>query len=70
MLYKRTLCLVKYSIFNVLCWLWNIDERAELPSVYMYFITNTKQCITYLAVTQLFPVLVLHPEIYILLHFV
>ena len=58
--------------FNVLCWLWNIYEGAELPSV--YFKTNTKHCITYLALTQLFPVLVSHPEMYtlcsILLHFV
>ena len=61
-----------YRLFNVLCWLWNIYEGAELPSV--YFITNTKHCITYLALTQLFPVLVSHPEMYtlcsILLHFV
>ena len=62
----------KYRLFNVLCWLWNKYEGAELPSV--YFITNTKHCITYLAQTQLFPVLVSHPEMYtlysILLHFV
>ena len=61
-----------FRLFNVLCWLWNIYEGAELPSV--YFITNTKHCITYLALTQLFPVLVSHPEMYtvcsILLHFV
>ena len=61
-----------YRLFNVLCWLWNIYEGAELPSV--YFITNTKHCITYLALTQLFPVLVSHPEMYtvcsILLHFI
>ena len=49
-----------YRLFNVLRWLWNIYEGAELPSV--YFITNTKHCITYLALTQLFPVLVSHPE--------
>ena len=54
----------KYRLFNVLCWLWNIYEGAELPSV--YFITNTKHCITYLALTQLFPVLVSHPEMYTL----
>ena len=64
--------IIKYRLFNVLCWLWNIYEGAELPSV--YFITNTKHCITYLAMTQLFPVLVSHPEMYtlcsILLHFV
>ena len=54
----------KYRLFNVLCWLWNIYEGAELPSV--YFITNTKHCITYLALTQLLPVLVSHPEMYIL----
>ena len=63
---------IKYRLFNVLCWLWNIYEGAELPSV--YFIANTKHCITYLALTQLFPVLVSHPEMYslcsILLHFV
>ena len=47
-----------YRVFNVLCWLWNIYERAELPIV--YFITNTKNCITYLALTQLFPVLLTH----------
>ena len=62
----------KYRLFNVLGWLWNIYEGAELPSV--YFITNTKHCITYLALAQLFPVLVSHPEMYtvcsILLHFV
>ena len=62
----------KYRLFNVLCWLWNICEGAELPSV--YFITNTKHCITYLALTQLFSVFVSHPEMYtlcsILLHFV
>ena len=45
-----------YRLFNVLCWLWNIYEGAPLPSV--YFITNTKHCITYLALTQLFPVLI------------
>ena len=64
--------ILTYRLFNVLCWLWNIYEGAELPSV--YFITNTKHCITYLALTQLFPVLVSHPEMYticsILLHFV
>ena len=64
--------LYKYRLFNVLCWLWNIYEGAELPSV--YFITNTKHCITYLALTQLFPVLISHPEMYtlcsILLHYV
>ena len=27
-----------YRLFNVLCWLLNIYEGAELPSV--YFITN------------------------------
>ena len=63
---------ITYRLFNVLRWLWNIYEGAELPSV--YFITNTKHCITYLALTQLFPVLVSHPEMYtlcsILLHFV
>ena len=47
---------VKYRLFNVLCWLWNIYEGAELPSVYL--IINTKHCITYLALTQLFPVFV------------
>ena len=52
----------RYRLFNVLCWLWNIYEGAELPSV--YFITNTKHCITYLALTKLFPVLVSHPEMY------
>ena len=61
-----------YRLYNVLCWLWNIYEGAELPSVYS--ITNTKHCITYLALTQLFPVLISHPEMYklcsILLHFV
>ena len=61
-----------YRLFNVLCWLWNIHEGAELPSV--YFITSTKHCITYLALTQLLPVLVSHPEMdtlcSILLHFV
>ena len=44
-----------YRLFNVLCWLWNIHEGAKLPSV--YFINNTKHCITCLALTQLFPVL-------------
>ena len=53
-----------YRLFNVLCWLWNIYEGAELPSV--YFINNTKHCITYLALTQLFPVLISHPEMYTL----
>ena len=43
-----------YRLFNVLCWLWNIYGGAKLPSV--YFITNTKHCITYLALTKLFPV--------------
>ena len=42
----------KYRLFNVLCWLWNIYEGAELLCV--YFITNTKHCITYLVLTQLF----------------
>ena len=63
---------IKYRLFNVLWWLWNIYEGAELPSV--YFITNTKHCITYLALTQLFPVLNSHPDMYtlcsILLHYV
>ena len=62
-----------YSLINVLCWLWNIYEGSELPNE--YFVTNTKHCITYLALTQLFPMLVSHPEMYtlcsnILLHFV
>ena len=48
----------KYWLFNVLCWLWNIYEGAELLIV--YFITNTKHCITYLALAQLFPVLLTH----------
>ena len=63
---------IKYRLFNVLCWLWNIYDGAELPSV--NFMTNTKHCITYLALTQLFPVLVSYPEMYtlcsILLRFV
>ena len=50
--------LYMYRLFSVLCWLWNIYEGAELPSV--YFITNTKHCIPYLALTQLFPVLLTH----------
>ena len=61
-----------HRLFNVLCWLWNIYEGAELPSVYS--IATTEHCITYLALAQLFPVLVSHPEMYtlcsILLHFV
>ena len=40
----------------------------------VYFINNTKHCITYLALTPLFPVLISHPEMYtlcsVLLHFV
>ena len=44
----------KYKLFNVLRWIWNIDKGAELPSV--YFMTNSKNCITYLALTQRFPV--------------
>ena len=56
-----------YRLFNVLCWLWNIYEGAELPSV--YFINNTKHCITCLALTQLFPVLISHPEMYTLCSF-
>ena len=73
-MYRHKDVMIMYRLFNVLCWLWNIYEGAELPSV--YFITNTKHCITYLALTQLFPVLVSHPEMYtlhvcsILLHFV
>ena len=47
-----------YRLFNVMCWLWNIYEGTELPRV--YFITNTKQCITYLALTQLLPRLLTH----------
>ena len=61
-----------YSLFNVLCLLCNIYEGAQLPSV--YFITNTKHCITYLALTHLFSVLISHPEMYtlcsVLLHYV
>ena len=65
-----------YRLFIVLCWLWNIYEGAELLSVYS--ITNTKHCKTYLAMTQLFPVLLTHrPHIMkisilcsILLHFI
>ena len=45
----------KYRLFNVLCWLWKIYEGV-VSSV--YFIINTKHCITDLALTQLFPVLV------------
>ena len=45
----------KYRLFNVLCWLWKIYEGA-VSSV--YFIINTKHCLTYFALTQLFPVLV------------
>ena len=63
---------LKYRLFNVLCWLWNIYKGAELPSI--NFITNTKHCIIYLVLTQLLPVLVSHPEMHllcsILLHFV
>ena len=33
----------KYTLFNVLCWLWNI---------------YAKHCITYLALTKLFPMLI------------
>ena len=33
--------MIKHRLFNVLCWLWNIYEGAELPS--LYFITNTKR---------------------------
>ena len=58
---------IMYRLFNVLCWLWNIYEGAELPGV--YFINNTKHCITYLALTQLFPVLISHPEMYTLCSF-
>ena len=50
-----------FRLFNVLCWLWNVYEGAELGSV--YFITNTKHFITYFALTQLFPVLLTHREI-------
>ena len=46
---------VKYRLYYVLNWSQNIFERANLPS--LYFITNTKHSITYLALTQLFPVL-------------
>ena len=42
--------IVMYRLYNVLCWLWNIYEGAELPSV--YFIPNTKHCITYLALSR------------------
>ena len=45
----------KYMLFNVLCCLWNIYKGAKFPSV--YFITSTEHCITLLALTQLFPVL-------------
>ena len=34
----------RYRLYNVLCWLWNIYEGAELLSV--YFIINTKHCIS------------------------
>ena len=56
-LVKVFLCRDHYThrLFNVLFWLWNIYEGAELPSV--YFITNTKHYITYLNLTQLFLVL-------------
>ena len=43
-----------YRLFNVLCWLLNIYEGAELPTV--YFIT-IKHYITYFDLAQLFPVL-------------
>ena len=50
-----------YRLFNALCWLLNIYEGAELyegaEHLGVYFITNIKHCITYLALTQLFPVL-------------
>ena len=29
-----------YRLYNVLCWLWNIYEGAELPSVYFIAKTN------------------------------
>ena len=47
-----------HRLFNVLCWLWNIYDRAKLPRV--YFITSTKHCMPYLALTQVFPVQVSH----------
>ena len=37
-------------------------RERKLPIV--YFIINTKHCTTYLALTQLFPVLISHPEMY------
>ena len=46
---------IGYSMF---CVGYGIYEGAELPSV--YFITNTKHCITYLALPKLFPVLLAH----------
>ena len=46
--------LLGYSMFCV-CYGIYTRERSS-PSV--YFINNTKHCITYLALTQLFPVLV------------
>ena len=48
------------SMFGVGCEIYT----RELPSV--YFITNIKHCITYLALTQLVPTLISHPEMYTL----
>ena len=63
---------IGFSMFCVGNGIINLYEGTELQSV--YFITNTKHCIAYLALTQLFPVLVSNPEMYtlciILLHFV
>ena len=50
---------VGYSMF---CVGYGIYTRERSPSV--YFMTNTKHCITYLALIQLFPVLISHPEMY------
>ena len=51
----KLICLyLMYRLFFVLCWLWDMYKRAELLSV--YFITIIKHSITYLALTQLFPV--------------
>ena len=51
-----------YRLFNVLCWLWNIYEGAELPSV--CFITNTKTLYNLFSPDPAVSCVVSHPEMY------
>ena len=53
-----------YRLFNVLCWFMEYIRGSGAPEC--IFSNKHKHCMTYLALIQLFPVLVSHPEMYTL----